>query len=328
MVESGEADHLVPERVWQELAKGLMEDEPERMFDVLEATRLQQKLLPELRERIGISGALPVRFARLAWPLKEPEVEALCRAAEGARRSARARAPRLPQPGSAARLAARNAAGAAGDPQARRCLPAPGALRELLEVARRDVPMVDTARVEQALEAANSVDAGASPAGDNPKRSRSSSTPRGSRPSSAAMKFYLVALYRNLVAGARLALFMRVRAFDYRVSPLDYTSLLAFNFAMWVSAAAIRAGLEGEFDPAALPIYLASIPLALATAMLVVAAFGARERLLLVATALTASDPVFEIAGLALPWLAGVSGSPRGRCSRCWRGCGSSRCAP
>lgn len=114
------------------------------------------------------------------------------------------------------------------------------------------------------------------------------------------MRFYLVSLYRNLVAGARLALFMRVRAFDYRVSALDYTSLLAFNFAMWVGAAAIRAGLEGEFDPAALPIYLASIPLALATAMLVVAAFGARERLLLVATALTASDPVFEIAGLAV----------------------------
>jgi hypothetical protein len=114
------------------------------------------------------------------------------------------------------------------------------------------------------------------------------------------MKLYLVSLYRNLIAGARLALFMRVRAFDYRVSPLDYTALLAFNFAMWVGAAAIRAGLEGEFDPAALPIYLASIPLVLATAMLIVLAFGARERLLLVATALTASDPVFEIAGLAV----------------------------
>ena len=125
------------------------------------------------------------------------------------------------------------------------------------------------------------------------------------------MKFHVVALYRNLIAGARLALFMRVRAFDYRVSPLDYTALLAFNFAMWVGAAAIRAGLEGEFDPVALPVYLASIPLVLATAMLVTLAFGARERLLLVATALTASDPVFEIAGLALPWLAELSGLPR-----------------
>src|SRR3954467_2091272 len=35
MVESGETDYLVPERVWQEFAKGLMEREPERMFEVL-----------------------------------------------------------------------------------------------------------------------------------------------------------------------------------------------------------------------------------------------------------------------------------------------------
>ena len=125
------------------------------------------------------------------------------------------------------------------------------------------------------------------------------------------MRFHLVALYRNLLAGARLALFMRVRAFDYRVSPLDYTLLLGFNFALWVGAAAIRANLEGEFDSAALPIYLASIPLILATAMAVVAAFGARERLLLVATALTASDPVIEIVGLLVPALAAALGSPR-----------------
>jgi tRNA nucleotidyltransferase/poly(A) polymerase len=35
MVASGELDHLVPERVWQELAKGLLEARPSRMFDVL-----------------------------------------------------------------------------------------------------------------------------------------------------------------------------------------------------------------------------------------------------------------------------------------------------
>src|SRR5205085_3796363 len=36
-----------------------------------------------------------------------------------------------------------------------------------------------------------------------------------------------------------------------------------------------------------------------------------RERLLLVATALTASDAVVEIVGLAVPWLAITSGLPR-----------------
>ena len=115
------------------------------------------------------------------------------------------------------------------------------------------------------------------------------------------MKFHVVALYRNLIAGARLALFLPVRAYDYRVSAAEYAWLLAFNFAMWVGAAAIRAGLAGEFDSAAVPIYLASIPLVLGTAMFVAGTYGERARLLLVATALTASDPVFELAALVLP---------------------------
>ncbi|MCA0185815.1 MAG: multifunctional CCA tRNA nucleotidyl transferase/2'3'-cyclic phosphodiesterase/2'nucleotidase/phosphatase, partial [Proteobacteria bacterium] len=37
MVEDGEVDALVPERVWQELAKGLMEARPSRMIEVLRA---------------------------------------------------------------------------------------------------------------------------------------------------------------------------------------------------------------------------------------------------------------------------------------------------
>ena len=35
MVDDGEVDHLVPERVWQELSKGLMEAQPSRFFTVL-----------------------------------------------------------------------------------------------------------------------------------------------------------------------------------------------------------------------------------------------------------------------------------------------------
>ena len=36
MVDTGEADHLVPERVWQEFSRGLAEDRPRPMFDALE----------------------------------------------------------------------------------------------------------------------------------------------------------------------------------------------------------------------------------------------------------------------------------------------------
>ncbi len=54
MVSSGEVDHLVAERVWQELAKGLMEDHPARMFMVLRDCGALARLLPELDALFGV----------------------------------------------------------------------------------------------------------------------------------------------------------------------------------------------------------------------------------------------------------------------------------
>jgi tRNA nucleotidyltransferase (CCA-adding enzyme) len=54
MVDSGEADHLVAERVWQELARGLMEARPSRMFEVLRACGALARLLPELDALWGV----------------------------------------------------------------------------------------------------------------------------------------------------------------------------------------------------------------------------------------------------------------------------------
>ena len=48
MVSAGEVDALVAERVWQELAKGLMEAKPSRMFDVLRDCGALKRILPEL----------------------------------------------------------------------------------------------------------------------------------------------------------------------------------------------------------------------------------------------------------------------------------------
>jgi tRNA nucleotidyltransferase (CCA-adding enzyme) len=48
MVANGEADALVPERVWQEFSRGLMEGDPALMFAVLAEAGLLGKLLPEL----------------------------------------------------------------------------------------------------------------------------------------------------------------------------------------------------------------------------------------------------------------------------------------
>ena len=54
MVANGEVDALVPERVWQELAKGLMEQRPSRMFKVLRDCGALARLLPELDRLWGV----------------------------------------------------------------------------------------------------------------------------------------------------------------------------------------------------------------------------------------------------------------------------------
>jgi tRNA nucleotidyltransferase (CCA-adding enzyme) len=54
MVQAGEADHLVPERVWQELSRGLMEVRPSRMLAVLRETGALAVLLPEVDRLWGV----------------------------------------------------------------------------------------------------------------------------------------------------------------------------------------------------------------------------------------------------------------------------------
>jgi tRNA nucleotidyltransferase (CCA-adding enzyme) len=48
MVQAGEVAHLVPERVWQELARGLMEAHPQRMFAVLRDCGALAIILPDV----------------------------------------------------------------------------------------------------------------------------------------------------------------------------------------------------------------------------------------------------------------------------------------
>ena len=54
MVDAGEVDHLVPERVWQEMARGLMTQRPSRMFEVLRGCGALKVLLPELDRLWGV----------------------------------------------------------------------------------------------------------------------------------------------------------------------------------------------------------------------------------------------------------------------------------
>ena len=54
IAQSGELDHLVPERVWQELSRGLMEDTPSKMFGVLRDCGALARLLPEVDRLFGV----------------------------------------------------------------------------------------------------------------------------------------------------------------------------------------------------------------------------------------------------------------------------------
>lgn len=54
MVENGEVDALVSERVWQEMSRGLMEAKPSRMFEVLRACGALERILPELNRLWGV----------------------------------------------------------------------------------------------------------------------------------------------------------------------------------------------------------------------------------------------------------------------------------
>jgi tRNA nucleotidyltransferase (CCA-adding enzyme) len=54
MVRNGEIDALVPERVWQELARGLMENKPSRLFSVLRDCGALTRIIPEIDILFGI----------------------------------------------------------------------------------------------------------------------------------------------------------------------------------------------------------------------------------------------------------------------------------
>ena len=168
MVRSGEADYLVPERVWQEFERGLAEPQPEKMFEVLEACGLADRLLDGmkpvteiLKTAAKVSESVAIRFAVIAWPHKEPEVSAVCE---------RLKAPNEVR--ELALLACRNRVALRAAP-----LASPGALLELLkradalrrpqrfgdllQVARLGSQGLQTDRLERAAAAAAGVDAGA-----------------------------------------------------------------------------------------------------------------------------------------------------------------------
>lgn len=54
MVHNGEVDALVPERMWQEFARGLMERKPSRMFYALRECSALTRIMPEVNTLFGV----------------------------------------------------------------------------------------------------------------------------------------------------------------------------------------------------------------------------------------------------------------------------------
>ncbi|HEX7221263.1 MAG TPA: multifunctional CCA tRNA nucleotidyl transferase/2'3'-cyclic phosphodiesterase/2'nucleotidase/phosphatase [Burkholderiales bacterium] len=157
MVEAGETDYLVPERVWQEFAKGLAEPHAEKMFEVLEASGLLRRNLPEIgRYPRRFAGSLAARYALLAWPLDEAQVESL---------SNRLRAPNevrelaLAAARCRKRLHAKDAEGLLELFKAADAFRRPQRFAELLDAAQAADAGIDRPRIERALEAAGAIDA-------------------------------------------------------------------------------------------------------------------------------------------------------------------------
>jgi tRNA nucleotidyltransferase (CCA-adding enzyme) len=172
MVAAGEADALVPERVWQELAKGLMEAAPRRMFDALAECGALARVLPgwaaldagralaALDAAAADRAALPLRWAALFAGVDASAVEVA---------SARVRAPSDCRELAVLVAAQRAAFDAAATPpalldllQACDVFRRPERCADCLRVCRYDGGSdASAARIERARAAAQTVDAGA-----------------------------------------------------------------------------------------------------------------------------------------------------------------------
>jgi tRNA nucleotidyltransferase (CCA-adding enzyme) len=184
MVANGEVDHLVPERVWQEFARGLMEAHPTRMIEVLQECGALARLLPELdacwseasattlRAAAQAGAPLPVRFALL---VRDAAEEAASGGAETQDARVEAIAARLRAPVECrelARLFVREQAALEAatrlDPtqlvglvERLDALRRPERMEQVLEASRLRCPDAPLDRVRLAASAARSVDAGA-----------------------------------------------------------------------------------------------------------------------------------------------------------------------
>ena len=116
-------------------------------------------------------------------------------------------------------------------------------------------------------------------------------------------------LLRNLSAGARLVFFRPIGVADFRISPADFAVLFTLNVLVWIAAAAIRIGADGDLNLSALPGMMLQVPLVLFAALLVGAIYRRSDLLLALAVMWIAGDWVFEVMMIAIHYFF-MAGQP------------------
>lgn len=88
MVQSGEIDALVSERIWKEFSRALIAEKPQRFFDVLKNCGALDILFPEfkshldltaLNNAVTIDAPATVRFAALLHYLSQSDIQSICK---------------------------------------------------------------------------------------------------------------------------------------------------------------------------------------------------------------------------------------------------------
>jgi hypothetical protein len=117
-------------------------------------------------------------------------------------------------------------------------------------------------------------------------------------------------LSKNLLAGARLALFLPVRPLDFRISVAQCVALVVACLALWLALGVVQQGVPGEVDFGALTAALAGIPILLGACLLAARIFREARLAPAFAVVLLASAPIFLTVDYAVELVADLADLP------------------
>jgi hypothetical protein len=104
----------------------------------------------------------------------------------------------------------------------------------------------------------------------------------------------------NVLAGTRLALFLKVSPFAFRISAGHYATLVLISLLFWAGGGVVRGGMPEGIEFQSLTVALAQVPVLLLGCLLAAQLFGRPSLALAFAVLFTAGDPLFEVVGTLL----------------------------